>query len=533
MLAELFGLAREHRATLENPRVSLQDPNAWNDLYGGHNESASGICVSPDKALSFPPVWQAVSLISGDIAKLPLYPYRRGDGDTRTVDNKHPAYYLVCRMANEELTAFDFWRNVMVHALIWNNAYVFIARNNRTDPVGLFNLLPDRTTIERKDGQCYYVTEVTFGDGRHKTVPIPSADVLHIRGLSVDGLAGVQLLEAARDSWGLGLAAQGFASKFFKHGVRVGGILELPIGTTPNNAKQLEEGFRKYHEGEENWFKTAILRDGAKFHSTSVAPNDGQMNETREQQVRDTARLFNLAPSRLGLADSVSYNSKTEDNQSYLDSTLSPWMAAICAQCWAKLLSANQQMADTHYFEHNTSSLLKMNQLLRSQSYAIGIRNGWMSPNEVRKAENMPPREDGQGDDFVDVKAANGAGGMKPGGVGDSGQNQNTGDSPATTPADAGNVSDSPQSGRSIELDRVVFNVASRARHKAKNSRAFLEWLDGNLASHRTEAIQQVGEDSIIDAIVTDLQQVASTATADQLPVHVDALMSLYESGVK
>lgn len=505
----------ESRASLENPRVSLQDPDAWDEIFGGGRVSASGLKVTHDGALDIAAVWQVVSMISGDIAKLPLDVYRYQPDESRQADLTHPARKIVRRMANEEKSAFQFWRTLMVHALLWNNGYAYIERNGRGDPIGLYNMLPDRTTPERHGGKLYYVTETTREDGSPWLRPVPAADVFHLHGLALDNVRGFDLVEAARDSFGLTLAAQGFAAKFFKHGVRSGGILELPLGMPSPAANKVVEGFSKHHEGQENWFKTVILRDGAKFHQTTMSPNEGQMNETREQQVREVCRWFNVSPSRLGLSDSVSYNSKAEDNQSYLDSTLSPWLEAITSQAYAKLLSQTQRDAESHFFEHNTKALLRMDAQKRFVVYAMAIQRGILSPNECRRAENMPPREGG--DEYVDIVAASGGKDLP----GIDGANQNV-DPPV--PGDA------PKN-RSHEVNRIVYAVASRARHKAKNARAFLEWIDGDLKSFRAEALTACGSDEIVGKAVAELRAIAETTVENELVAAVDAAMTNYERG--
>ena len=512
----------EERASLNNPSVSLQDPDAWDEMFNGGRVSMSGVKVSADKALSIAAVWQVVSMLSGDIAKLPLNCYERQDDDSRKVAIGSPAQVLVNRAANPEKTAFDFWRDLAVHALLWNNGYAFIDRNGRGEPMGLYNLLPDRTAPERKGGVLYFVTEVTRPDGGTYLKAIPSSDVLHIRGPSIDAMKGRELIDAAKDSWGLTLSAQGFASRFFKHGVRAGGILEIPLGVQKPASDKIVEGFTKYHEGEENWFKTVILRDGAKFHQTSIPPNEGQMNETREQQVREVCRWFNVPPSRLGLADSVSYNSKSEDNQNYLDNALSTWLRAITSQCDAKLLSATQIAASSHFFEHNTKALLRMNMKERFFVYSIAIQRGIMSPNEVRKAENMPPRDDGKGNEYADIVAASG------GGKGLDGGNQNTGETIATN--GDGNRGPQDAAGQSRHaLHRVVYNISARARKKAENPRAFLEWLDGNLVAFRAEALNDVGSDEVVDKLVAVLKGIAETTGEKELRATVDAAMTQFE----
>lgn len=514
----------EHRASLNNPTVSLSDPDAWDEMFNVGRSSQAGVTVTVDKALSIAAVWQVVSMVSGDVAKLPLNVYERKEDDSRSVAQLHPAQSIINGEANPEKTSFDFWRDLMVHALIWNNAYAFIDRNNRGEVRGLYNLLPDRTGPVRAGGVLFYETEVTLPDGGTRIMRLASSDVLHVRGLSLDGLAGHPMIDAARDSWGLSLAAQGFASKFFKHGVRAGGVLEVPLGTTKPATDKLVEGFQKYHEGQDNWFKTVILRDGAKFHQTTIPPNEGQMAETREQQVREVCRWFSVPPSRLGMADATSYNSKSEDNKTYLDSCLSGWLMSISTQCDAKLLSMGQKSARSHFFEHNTNALLAMSAKDRYVIYAIAIQRGILSPNEVRRRENMPPRADGKGDEYADILAA--SGGMK----GIDGGNQNTGEAIAGN----GEGDRGPQGEGDLSTNgaaaRMAYSISARARHKAKNARAFLEWVDGNLMGFRADAIAGVGSDEMVSRAVDVLKRVAETNPEADLQSAVDAAMTLFET---
>ncbi len=413
-------LSRVFRSnSLENPAMSLQDASTWDRVLAGY-ESDTGIKITPEKILGIPAVWQAVTMISGDVAKLPLGVYRRIDDERRELDRQHPVNRVIRRRANAEQSAFRMWRQALVNLLIWNNAYIYIDRDLLDRPKQLINLLPDRTGPERLQGELFFVTETTREDGSPWLRPLPAADVIHLQGISIDGLEGADLVRVARQCWGLCLALQKFASKYFKNGVRAGGILELPREMKPTTQDKVEEGFRRANTGDENWFRTVILRDGAKFHQTTQPPNEAQMSESREEQVREVARHFNLAPSRLGLSDSVSYNSKAEDNQAYLDSTLSHYLEDITSECDLKLLSEAE--SETHFLEHNTSRLLKMNKLQRYQIYAIAVRNRLATPNECRAQENQPPLEGG--DEFPTAPAPVPPPGSSDGGGDKSGNDQ-------------------------------------------------------------------------------------------------------------
>ena len=121
---------------IENPNIPLSSPEIWNEVFGDQSAS-SGITVNPQKSLTIASVFQAVNLISGDVAKLPLNVYRRRPDlgvKGREVDEVHPAQKLVKYRPNAEMSAFKFWRRLMTHALIWSNAYALIERDALGNP---------------------------------------------------------------------------------------------------------------------------------------------------------------------------------------------------------------------------------------------------------------------------------------------------------------------------------------------------------------------------------------------------------------
>lgn len=520
----MFGLlVKESRASLNDPRYTLDDLVAYPELFGGGTSDA-GIIVTKKAALGLDPVWQATTMVPSDIAKLPLDLFARGDNGARDVDQYHPAWYLVAREANEFVNSFVFWRRLIFHAMLWGNGYAWIDRNGRGDPIGLYNLLPDRTGPEVIGGRLYYATETSRADGTPYLPTYEARDILHLQGPGFELWEGADPTSQAKNSFGLGLANQKFTSKFFKHGVRAGGVLEIPVGTTPKAAGNLEEGFKKHHTTEDGWFKTVILRDGAKFHQTSIPPNEAQNVETMEAAARNAARRFNMAPSLLGVIDSHGYGSKQDDTQAYLDRTLSPWMRGITLECFAKLLSQRQKYADSHYFEFNVGALLTMNMLQRYQVYAIGLRNKVLVPNEARGMENLNPMPGG--DKFLE---AYGAG--KQGTAGDNQTNQHTGDNPAGSDPAKEDKKPKPVTESKASRMRFVFKLTERARHKSRSGKSYCEWLDGGLASFLDDA-GQVGIDrSRVTAFRDALQGAADIAKSDQeLLQTVEALAEAFET---
>lgn len=462
----LNGIERnnENRANV----VTYGDIEKWAESFMDRGaESDSGVKVTRKTAYYAPAVWQASSMITGDLAKIPFNHYRRNDDDTHEIE-KNRLHRMVRRRPNGEEHAFGFWRYWFGCGLALGGGFIHIKRNGRGEPMELTALDPDQCKVERIAGSLW-VNYETVVDNRPRRIAIPYDDVLHLKGLCLDSsIAGARLVYYARSTIGLLLARQRYGSKFFKNGAKQSGFLHLNPGTTRENQENAKKAFDKSAADEKKWHSVEVVRDGHKFVPTSIDPRAGQMVEQGEAAVREVCRYFNLAPSRLGLSDSVSYNSKAEDNQSYLDTTLSPWLEEAAAEANLKLLSERQQEADSHFFEHNVRAFLKMNALDEMTIQCMGIDHGLYSPNRVLRIRNEPKRDDGKGDDYKDVNAVKPSGGFDKGG---STPPRGKGD----TPTQLDKKSDPKDRTRRI---RATFELASLARDKsAKGHRAFGEFL--------------------------------------------------------
>lgn len=456
--------AMPRAASIENPSTNLNDPAIWDILTDGRT-SAAGVKVTHRRALTVPAVWQALSLISGDVAKLPFDLFQKlADGDRRKAED-HPCHWLVRRKPNREMGAFKFWRRTMVHLLFWNNSYALIVRDGAGRPVELLPLLPDRTNAERKNGQLIYVSEV----GGELKAFFPE-QIFHLEGVACDNLEGFEFIHAAREAVGSALAAIQFASKFYRNGGRVGGILELPLTMNKQVRDKVEEGFRKNYENVDDAFKTVILRDNAKFHAAQQSLRDTQMIEGRRESVRDVARYFNIRPSKLGEESTVSYASKSEDNRDYLDTTLSHPLAAIASEAFDKLLSPAEQKGG-FYFEHNTGALLALNMLDQSAAWAKLRAVGVLSANEIRGQLNLNRRQDPGGDSY---------------------DNPNTASKAAAAAAGVDRVAAAHRKIVAEGLARVVGVLGNKVEAAAKTPDDAIAWSNAKLPEWRETVERQV-----------------------------------------
>lgn len=380
----------ETRASLENPSTSLSDPDAWIFDAFGSAKSDSGISVTPSVAMTYAPVFRAIALISGDVAKLPLDIYVR-DGKCKSKANKHAAYRLLKHKSNNYMTAHTFKQTLTAQAVSRGNGYAYIQRDGQSKPYALIPLNTDDVNPIKINGSLFY---------RYKEQDlIPAYNILHIKGLpDGSGICGLDPISYARQSIGLGLATQKYGSKYFSNGARPPVVIEFPQNLEPKQAKQILTIWNSAHKGLKNSHKAAILHSGAKINTIDINNENAQFLQTRQFSIREVATWFGLPPHKLGDTTRTAYASLEQENQSYLNESLDHWLCSWESECWDKLLTANEQFADSHIIEFNRSALVRADMTARFTAYNTGIMGGWLTRDEVRARENLNPLPNGEGE---------------------------------------------------------------------------------------------------------------------------------------
>lgn len=334
--------------------------NSW--TYGGNERDWETGDIfydtrknSPQSVLQYAPVVQAVSLISGDIAKKQVMITQDDPQRVQSPEPwmEHTASYLVCKEPRPGVTAFQFWRRVMLNALIGNSGYAIITRNGSGRPIQLWEI-PYWWVYWNTTTEMYEVTVNGPGGIIQERFNVPQENMLHIEGLCYSDYWRELCVTIYNlgPSWGLGKAAEDFLRVFFERGAQQSGVVTVPAAMKKAAREKVEEGIVKKYGGLRNAFKIMVLRDGAKFESTQVAPVDAEISNVRNAQVADVARSFNLPPHKLGLPMNVSYSSLIEEEKAYTYSTLGPWLTEIQSEIWCKLLTERQKRSGGVFVTH-------------------------------------------------------------------------------------------------------------------------------------------------------------------------------------
>lgn len=362
-----------------------QTPQYWLKKLFGAIETSTGIEIDEDRALTYSAVWAAVNIISGAIGFLPFIVYRR-NGKAKDREPSHPVYKLLHDRPNPYMDALTLRETIQGHVLTWGNGYAEIERDNAAQPINIWPLLPNKTKPDVMDsGRLRY--EITDKNG--KINYLPYENVLHIKGLSFDGIKGYSVIHYAAESLSCGLAAEKYGAKFFGNNASPGGVLEAPEMLSDKAYNRLKEDWENQHKGLDNAHRVSILEEGTKWHEIGIPPEDAQFLETRKFGVSDVARWFSIPPHMLAELERATFSNIENQGIMFVTYTLAKWLRRWEHDCNYKLFSAQEY---AHYFtEFLVEGLLRGDTKSRYTSYQLAINSGWMSRNEAREKENMNP----------------------------------------------------------------------------------------------------------------------------------------------
>ena len=361
-------------------RHTFKQPDKWSFLG---NPSGAGVEVSEQTALSLSAVYSCVRIISESLAALPLVTYRNTDDGRRQADDL-PIYNILRDQADENLTAFMLFETIISHACTYGNGFAYITRNGRGEVTALTPVDPRNVEVKMTtSGRVAY--EFTTGQFQGAWT---SDQVLHIRALGPLGLVGYSPIGLARETIGLGIAAEQYGANWFGNSGTPSGILSVPGKLSDEAFGNLRRSWEKLHKGAGNSARVALLEAGIDFKPISVNPNDAQFLETRRFQVAEIARIFRVPPSMLAdLENAGSYGSIGELNRAFVVHTLTPWARRIESEIKAKLLPTTGGVFAEFQFDH----LLRGDLDSRFKAYQTARQAGFLSVNDIRKIENLDP----------------------------------------------------------------------------------------------------------------------------------------------
>jgi len=351
--------------------------------------SSAGVTVNDKNAMAVSAVFACVRLLSETLASLPFRIYEQVDERTTELAEDHELWSLLHSRPNRWQTSME-WREMgMSHLCLRGNFYnqIYIDRFGKTE---LIPLSPERMHVETQaDGTPRYVYYPKEGGREVYGV----GEILHIRGLTLDGMVGVSVLEYARNAIGSAIAQETHGASLFKNGGLPAFWISRPAGM--NWSKEAKENFRstwrKIHGGPENAGNPPILGDGMELKELGITNRDAQWIESQSFSGVQICRFFRVPPHLVGYLDRATFSNIEQQSIEFVVYTMRPWAVRWEQSCNRDLLD----LEEPYFTKIALEGLLRGDIASRYSAYNVAIQGGWMLPNEARAYEDLNPIEGG------------------------------------------------------------------------------------------------------------------------------------------
>jgi HK97 family phage portal protein len=155
---------------------------------------------------------------------------------------------------------------------------------------------------------------------------LTQSDVVHVKGLSVDGLVGLSAVSQASRVLGL-------SDELVKHALAQGtptpaGVLKLGPESTFTQ-KEVVAGERLKAEARHGG--VLVVQGDADYTQIAARMDDSQFVEQRRLAAQEVARVFRIPAHMLGApsADSMTYSNVEQESIEFVRYSLTPWLRRI------------------------------------------------------------------------------------------------------------------------------------------------------------------------------------------------------------
>jgi len=323
-------------------------------------------------------IFSVISRLANTLSSLPLKLYKEYD----VVINQ--AADVVINNPNPNMSGFDLINKLEVSRNETGNGYAVIMRDIRMQPEALVPIDSTYVTpfINTDDNNLWY--EVRGSDGTYYFHNMNMLHVKHITGAS--RWVGINPLNVLKNTLDYDKAVQEFSLSEMRK--KDSFILEYGANVDTDKRQRIIDDFRRFYQ--EN--------GGILFQEPGVKVQDIERKYfasdtlASERVTRSrVANVFNVPVSFLNDTEGQSYSSNEQMMIQFVQMTLTPIVRQYEHELNRKLLTVDERKAG-YYFKFNLGGLLRGDTAARTQFYQVMLRSGALTPDEVRRLEDVPPR---------------------------------------------------------------------------------------------------------------------------------------------
>lgn len=329
--------------------------------------------ITREKALTLPAVSGAVDFIGNMIASMPvkLFRYHNGRVEEQVNDNRTK---LLNGDTGDTLDAFQLKKAMVSDYLLGQGGYCFIQRR-RNEVVSLRYVEDIYITVLKNFKPIFKDYVILVMGEEYKPY-----DFIKLLRNTKDGATGVGLTEELSKALETAYDTLIYQLSLVKSGGNKKGFLKAQRRLGQEEIDTLKRAWKNmYANNSEN---VVVLNNGLEFQESSNSSVEMQLNENKNTLAKEINNIFHIY----------------DDFNLTFKLAIYPIIKAFETALNRDLLLEKEKK--DHFFEFDVKEIIKSSLKERYESYKMAKETGFMTLNEIRRAENM---ENVEGLDVVNV----------------------------------------------------------------------------------------------------------------------------------
>lgn len=344
-----------------------------------------------------------VNYLSNSIAQLPLKVYTR-DGETDRKRDRESIAARTLYRPNSDQTSFEFIRALAVEYFVFGTVYVWVLPDPESETGFQLRILPSEWIVDSKMDTAYAPATIRVKPRNSGyAVDVPRDEFVQFRTYSAGSPGGyISPIAALRGTLQEQIESGTFRRQLWRSSGRLNAQIVRPKDVQPWDDATRQRWVKAFRE---SWGPDGakagsipLMEDGMEIKPYQTSFKEQQWAESIQLSRESVAAAYGLNPALLWHTGTQTYASAKDNARALYAECLGPMLQMLQQRINSFLLP--KLGADYYtYVEFDLTEKLKGSFEERASILQSAVGGPWMTRNEARADNNLPPVDGG--DDLI------------------------------------------------------------------------------------------------------------------------------------
>jgi len=338
-------------------------------------------------------VYTCVNAIADDVATIELELEHFEHGDWVSVQQNMVLDLL------KNTNQFDTFSDLIIQTQSFleldGNAFWYLPKGEATGKPGeIWTLYPNRVTLSTSEDKV--VSGYIYTNQKGEAVPFTPDEIIHFKKFNpLNRFRGMGTVQASAVAIDIDNYSAQFNRNFFFNAAVPSAVLKTSGELTDEQFQRIKAEWDSRYTGTQNAHRLAILQNGLDYQPIGLSQKDMQFLEQRKFSRDEILAIFRIPKTILGISDDVNRANAETGDYVFAKRVIKPRMSFLVDRLNESLLPLFKMDDREWRFSFDDPVPENEDQEIRKYTASLTLGSAWMTPNEVRAEEGLPPIENG------------------------------------------------------------------------------------------------------------------------------------------